>query len=180
VNGRRLDEADLSAESNSPEAKPRFSGQNELAGWSSNLEAPARKGPEATRCRHPLEVAVYKRTGRFERADRLLSSREFQRVGRIGKRVASRYFVVLLAATEKPSESGRRRLGVTVSRRVGNAVKRNRIKRGVRAWFQRSRYELEESLDVVVIARRDAAALSAGEITTTLDAMAVSAERPKR
>jgi len=120
---------------------------------------------------------VYQRAGRFGRADRLLSSREFQRVGRIGKRVASRYFVVLLATAEKPSEADRRRLGVTVSRRVGNAVKRNQIKRGVRAWFQRNRDELEGSLDVVVIARRDAAELTSGEITTALNEMLFSGKK---
>jgi ribonuclease P protein component len=117
------------------------------------------------------------RTGRFKRTDRLLSSSDFRRIGRVGKRLATRYFVVLIAAAETRREVKQRQLGVTVSRRVGNAVVRNRIKRGVREWFRRSRGSLASAVDVVVIARRDAARLSAGEVGEELDQMLFSEPR---
>jgi putative membrane protein insertion efficiency factor len=63
----------------------------------------------------------------------------------------------------------RRRLGVTVSKRVGNAVIRNRIKRGIREWFRAARGSLPEWSDLVVIARRSARDLSGVEIAQVLD-----------
>lgn len=56
-------------------------------------------------------------------------------------------------------EGGPTRLGLTVSRRVGNAVVRNRVKRRLREWFREARWELSGTWDIVVIARREAAGL---------------------
>lgn len=51
-------------------------------------------------------------------------------------------------------DGGRTRLGITVTRRVGNAVRRNRIKRLVREWF-RQRGDGLGACDLVVIAKRE-------------------------
>jgi len=114
---------------------------------------------------------VIPRTGRFERADRLLSSGEFRRIGRLGKRLVTAYFVVLVATSEMARETEQRRLGITVSRRVGNAVVRNRIKRGVREWFRQNRRLLRDSVDLIVIARKAASSLSAEEVGRILNEM---------
>jgi ribonuclease P protein component len=58
-----------------------------------------------------------------------------------------------------------------VSRRVGNAVKRNRVKRCVREWFRRARGGWRQDVDLVVIARPGAAELSGEEIRCALDAL---------
>jgi ribonuclease P protein component len=52
------------------------------------------------------------------------------------------------------------RLGITVSRKVGGAVTRNRVKRRVREWFRARRGSLGGGLDWVVIARAPAAGLA--------------------
>jgi ribonuclease P protein component len=52
------------------------------------------------------------------------------------------------------------RLGLTVSRKVGGAVVRNRVKRRVREWFRERRGSLGSGLDWVVIARAPAADLA--------------------
>ncbi len=72
------------------------------------------------------------------------------------------------------------RLGVTVSRHVGNAVVRNRIKRAVREWFRWSRGRLEERADLVVIARQGTRELSTREIAGILDEMLFSPEKAQR
>lgn len=56
------------------------------------------------------------------------------------------------------------RLGITVGRKVGPAVERNRFKRRVREWFRRHRDDFEEGLDIVVIARRPAVELSSAAL----------------
>jgi ribonuclease P protein component len=63
-----------------------------------------------------------------------------------------------------------------VGRRVGNAVVRNRVKRGVREWFRQHRCELAdgsevEAIDLVVIARVGAAELDADGIRRELEGL---------
>lgn len=60
------------------------------------------------------------------------------------------------------------RLGITVSRKVGNAVVRNRFKRRIRAWFRAHREELAAPVDLVVIARAPAGKLSLAELDLRL------------
>ena len=107
------------------------------------------------------------RTGRFSRSDRLLQSRDYKRVAAKGERSSCREFVVLVAPGTQTS-SGRTRLGITASRRVGNAVVRNRVKRAIREWFRASRSQIGSDLDVVVIARAAASELSSRELVLRL------------
>lgn len=99
---------------------------------------------------------------RLRRADRLRSPRDYARVAREGERRASAHFVVLLGR-ERSGERGRTgpRLGLTVSRRVGKAVVRSRVKRRIRESFRARRALLPPEADVVVIARPGAGRLSA-------------------
>jgi ribonuclease P protein component len=117
-------------------------------------------------------------TGRFVRADRLLQSRDFKRVLESGERRSSQSFAIFLASQSpgaQPAETLRPKLGITVSKRVGNAVVRNRIKRCVREWFRHARRWLPGEKDMVVIARPAAKGLSGSAIVAALDQLA---ERP--
>jgi len=136
----------------------------------------------ASQLASPRSKPVFSKTGRFLRADRMLRTRDFTRVVKSGKRRSSRSFVVATAVDaaelsapsdggEEKSRSGHRRLGVTVGRRVGNAVIRNRVKRCIREWFRHSRGELPAGSDIVVIARRAARGLSGAEVSAVLDQM---------
>lgn len=94
-------------------------------------------------------------TGRFRRTDRILRSKGFRRVMGRGERTSSRNFVVFIAGDECNSEiMGPGRIGITVSKRVGNAVVRNHIKRGIREWYRDARRRLPMGAEIVVIARR--------------------------
>ena len=118
-------------------------------------------------------------TGRLRRSDRLLLSRDFQRVARQGARVASRDFVILVAPARRDPKlhleahprGPVRRLGITASRKVGPSVTRNRIKRRIREWFRQSRDEFEVDVDVVVIARPGAAGLDGRGLHNQLAAL---------
>lgn len=89
----------------------------------------------------------------FRKSDRIRKRSEFLALDAEGLRVAVPWFLAVVA----PSRSGRSRLGVTVSRRIGRAVERNRIRRVVREFFRLNRQMLGGPWDVHVIARREAA-----------------------
>ena len=95
-----------------------------------------------------------------------LRRRDFSRVTQAGRRRSSRFFLVFGSQRE---DQGPARMGITVTRKVGNAVRRNRIKRLVREWF-RQRRALITGLDLVIIAKRDfPAAVKQGEVNRDLD-----------
>lgn len=119
---------------------------------------------------------MFVRTGRFVRTDRLLQSRDFKRVLESGERRSSRSFAIFLSSQPlraKPAGIPRPKLGVTVSKQVGNAVVRNRIKRRVREWFRHNRHGLPAKKDVVVIARPAAKGLSGSAVADALNQLMV-------
>ena len=78
---------------------------------------------------------------------------EYLALQRRARRFHTRDFVLLY----RPGGTDRSRVGITVSRRVGPAVVRNRIKRWVREFARKNAGSLSGNWDVVVIARSSAA-----------------------
>ena len=92
-------------------------------------------------------------SGRFSAAQRLRKRRDFQRVQASGLRVVSPRFVFLLCPSGN-SLHAPCRLGVVASRRIGNAVVRNRAKRLVREAYRATRAIWRAGVDVVVVVRK--------------------------
>ena len=96
---------------------------------------------------------------RLRPSERLRHRHEYQRVLQYGiKQVAPAFVLYVL-----PSMAPCSRLGIAVSRRVGGAVVRNRVKRRTREFFRRHKGELGGAYDIVVVARRAAVEVSPGE-----------------
>ena len=95
------------------------------------------------------------------RRRRLSRSGEFERVYREGRSHGSRYLVVYAFPREDGEEGPR--LGVSVGRKVGGAVDRNKVKRLLRDAFWGSAGELPEGHDFVIVARPAAGELAERE-----------------
>ena len=96
---------------------------------------------------------------------RLTDSPEFERVYRQGTAYRGRLFSVHAF----PNEHGSPRLGLSVSRKVGNAVTRNAVRRRLREVFHSCISEASGDLDLVVSARPAAAEATFEELREEFD-----------
>lgn len=90
-----------------------------------------------TEPQHPL---------RFPKSVRVRSRLDFAAVYERGVRMSDG----CLSLTVQPNDRPTSRLGLAVSKRYGNAVQRNRLKRQLREVFRQSRAELPTGLDLIV------------------------------
>jgi ribonuclease P protein component len=94
---------------------------------------------------------------------RLSRSADFDRVFRQGRSHAGRELVLYVFPRADGTEGGAARLGLSVSRKVGGAVQRNRVKRLLREAFELEGSRLPAGTDAVVVARHEANALAERE-----------------
>ena len=89
------------------------------------------------------------RAASLTREDRVRLHGEFERTRKNGKSARGR----ILTIYECPNGTPRRRLGIAVSKAVGNAVVRNKVKRLIREAFRTGRGTLAAGVDLLVVAR---------------------------
>ncbi|MBK6846262.1 MAG: ribonuclease P protein component [Proteobacteria bacterium] len=104
---------------------------------------------------------------RFSRGERLRRRGEFLAAQQGGERAQLQHLVVL--TTVRP---GSRRLGLTVSKKVGKAICRNRIKRWLREAWRRRKHTFPLGIDVVLIARSSAATAGFAALDAQLELLA--------
>ena len=96
------------------------------------------------------------------KAARIRRRREFLRLQREGRRRHTAHLVLI----HEPNSGPTSRLGVTVSKRIGNAVVRNRVKRLLREAFRHHRAKVQPTTDLVIIAKPGAETLTYAQVAT--------------
>lgn len=97
-------------------------------------------------------------------SESLKHTADFQKVYREGSSFANRYLVLYVLE----NQTGRNRLGISVSKKVGNSVVRHRITRLIRESYRLQEDMFNSGLDMVVIARKSAKDRTCQEIESAL------------
>ena len=100
----------------------------------------------------------------FPKEERLLNRKDFVNLNRLGKRYHTGHFTVIF----KKNRLGITRLGITISKKTGNAVERNKIKRLVREFYRLHKDIFPQRTDVVVMAKKGACDLDYWKIKEEL------------
>ena len=97
-------------------------------------------------------------------SESLKKNQDFQKVYRKGKSYANKYLVMYVLE----NQSGKNRLGISVSKKVGNSVVRHRLTRLIRESYRLNEIVFKQGLDIVVIARVTAKGKGYKEINSAL------------
>jgi ribonuclease P protein component len=100
----------------------------------------------------------------FGKNERIRKRQDYLRIYQQGVRINSTHFTIITCRNRTEV----RRLGMTVSKKAGNAVQRNRIKRLLREFFRLNKSRLPASQDIVIIAKRGILPLSYGNVCSEL------------
>lgn len=97
-------------------------------------------------------------------SESLRKNNDFQYVYRNGKSYANKYLVMYVLK----NNSNKNRLGISVSKKVGNSVVRHRVKRLIKESYRLHENIFNSGLDIVVIARNSASTISYEEMESAL------------
>jgi ribonuclease P protein component len=101
----------------------------------------------------------------FSKNERIRKRKDYLTIYQQGTRGYSEHFITIT----KKNPLGVQRLGITVSKKVGNAVKRNRIKRLLREFFRLNKSRLSNSQDILIMAKKGIPAFRYQDICKELE-----------
>lgn len=111
----------------------------------------------------------------LNKENRLTKPKDFSSLYNRGKKAVGRYIVIYF----RNRSTGPNRIGFTVSKKVGNAVRRNRVKRKLREIVRNHPISLGNGMDFVIIARSSATMATYSELKRDVDAL-LSKEGPQK
>ena len=97
-------------------------------------------------------------------SESLKKNHQFQFVYKNGKSYANKYLIMYV----KENGLGKNRIGISVSKKVGNSVVRHRVTRLVRESYRLHESIFNSGLDIVVVARQSAATVGYEEVESAL------------
>ena len=103
----------------------------------------------------------------FKKNDRILKRREFLLLKRSGIKIHNKNFIAIYS----DGRHRKSRIGITVSKKLGNAVKRNRLKRLIREHFRMNRNKIAKYKDINIIGKKKAGEISADMVFESIDSI---------
>jgi ribonuclease P protein component len=100
----------------------------------------------------------------MNKSESLKDSKDFKEIYSTGKSYANKYLIMYV----KRNETNKNRLGISVSKRVGNSVIRHRVTRLIRESYRLSEDNFLSGLDIIVVARVGAKGKDYSEIESAL------------
>ena len=156
-------EENISALQQKEKTNARFQGPHEDKGRAQNHQQQEAKRPKATQCKRLNPRPVMKNLG-FPRSRRLARQSDFKRLYKSGHRHSNRFLTVYAS----PVQGRRGKVGIVASKKLGNAVERNRIRRILRETLRTNQDRISDRMDLVIIVRRPALDLPHGELAERL------------
>jgi ribonuclease P protein component len=139
---RSEDEKNVSTEQKKTKKEPRFPRADEKKRWPAHHQEPQTQRQKKT-CRLMDE--------NFTPQERIRKKKDFLHLYKKGKRYRGKYFVLIYLSNELTFS----RVAVVASKKLGNAVQRNRMKRWLRTLFRRNKELLEKPFDMIFIPRKE-------------------------
>ena len=136
------DEKNISTQQKKTEEEPRIPRAHEKKGWPTHHQKPQTEGQEKT-CRLMDE--------NFKSLERIRKKKDFLHIYKKGKRYRGKYFILIYLSNELAFS----RVAIVASKKLGNAVQRNRTKRWLRTLFRRNKELLKKPFDLVFIPRKE-------------------------
>jgi len=138
----RCDEADIPTEQQKKKERSRISGAHEHQRRAESHQEAATERPEAPRC---LMIE------RYGPQERIRKKKDFSDLYKKGSCARGKYFNLIFL----PNGLGHSRMAAVTSKKVGNAVERNRIRRRARDLYRRNKDLLAYPVDILLIAKKD-------------------------
>lgn len=135
-------ETHISAQQDKKKKNTWISKPDEYKEWTTGIEPAARQRPQTVDRLIPISKTTVP-------LDRLRSSRDFREVYRVGQKISGRYCLLFCRSRQDDAI----RFGVTATRRLGNAVCRNRAKRLMREAVRHTAPMMMPGIDMVLVAR---------------------------
>lgn len=157
---RHSNEAHFSTEQPSTGQDARLQAPNEHEGRSPCAQAPPRQGPEASYAGALLDIGkgvdgsrpIEPPDERFPKSGRILKRPHFRLIYASGRKIHTPLFTAFYVESYRPGL----RIGLTVTRKIGSSVERNRCRRLLREAFRRNKaLGLGLGVDLVINAKRD-------------------------
>lgn len=96
---------------------------------------------------------------------RIKANKEFQQIYKNGKSFANRQFIIYKYRNQDIDHF---RIGLSVSKKIGNAVIRNRVKRYIRQVFTELKEDINDQYDYIIIARKPVAEMDFFQVKKSL------------
>ena len=133
--------------------------------WPFLLTAVQEKSFRNSSCRAESKPAYERIVKKKSQMESIKNNRDFLTVYRSGKSCANRYLIMYLAPAQEGCEG---RIGISVSKKVGNSVVRHRVKRLIKESYRLNETRFRTGCDIVVVARKEAKGKNYSEIESAL------------